>query len=49
MGGLCNYYILRYRWIIGANKTVAIIASVLVALVGLWMGIVLGLNGTMWN
>lgn len=49
MGGLCNYYIIRYRWIIGANKTLAAIASVFVFFVGLWLGIVLGLDGTMWD
>jgi hypothetical protein len=49
MGGLCNYYILRYRWLVGINKPLAIAASILVFIVGMWMGIVLGLNGTMWN
>jgi hypothetical protein len=49
MGGLCNYFILNFRHLVGLNKVVAIILSVVVALVGLWMGIILGLDGTMWN
>lgn len=49
MAGLCNFYIVHYRWVIGMNKAVAIALSILVSIVGMWMGIVLGLNGTMWN
>lgn len=49
MAGLCNYIILHYRHLVGLNKAVAIILSVIVSIVGLWMGIVLGLDGTMWN
>jgi len=49
MAGLCNFLILRYRFIVGINKAIAIVISVLVSIVGLWMGIVLGLNGTLWN
>ena len=49
MGGLCNYIIFKYREQFGVNRVVATILSVLVFIVGLWMGIVLGLNGTMWN
>jgi hypothetical protein len=33
----------------GLNKTVAIILSLFVYIVGLWLGTVLGLNGTYWN
>lgn len=49
MAGLCNYLLLRYHTRLGINKTIAIVASVLIAAIGLWMGIVLGLVGTMWN
>jgi hypothetical protein len=49
MAGLCNYFILQYRWVIGLNKTLAIIISAVVAIVGMFMGIVLGLDGTLWN
>ncbi len=49
MGGLCNYLIMQYRWLFGIHKVIAIIISALVALVGMWMGIVLGLDGTLWD
>lgn len=49
MGGLCNYFIVKYRWTLGINKIVAIIISAIVAIAGMYMGIVLGLNGTMWD
>jgi hypothetical protein len=49
MGGLCNYFIFQFRNQFGVNRIAAIILSILVFIVGLWMGIVLGLNGTMWD
>ena len=49
MGGLCNYFIVHFRNHIGINKTMATILSVIVFIIGLWLGIVLGLDGTMWN
>src|ERR1043165_3424523 len=49
MAGLCNYILIRFHSRFGINKTSAIFASILIALVGLWMGVVLGLVGTMWN
>jgi hypothetical protein len=48
-GGLCNYFILNYHTLAGINKAVAVIVSVVVFIVGLWLGSVLGLAGTMWN
>ncbi|RNI23553.1 potassium transporter KefB [Rufibacter latericius] len=33
----------------GFNKTVAILLGMVVYIIGLWLGIVLGLAGTMWN
>jgi hypothetical protein len=33
----------------GSHKALAIVLSVLVYLVVLWMGIVLGLAGTLWD
>lgn len=33
----------------GVNKTVAMILSVVIFIIGLWLGIVLGLDGTYWN
>lgn len=49
MAGLCNYLLLHYRSRLGMSKTVAIILSVIVSAVGLWMGVILGLDGTLWN
>lgn len=49
MGGLCNYFIVHFHNLAGLNKTIAIILSVIVFIIGLWLGIVLGLNGTYWN
>lgn len=49
MGGLCNYYIFYFRNQFGINKAIATILSVLVCIIGLWMGIVLGLDGTLWD
>lgn len=33
----------------GFNRTLAIILSIVVYLIGLWLGVVLGLDGTMWD
>lgn len=49
MGGLFFYFINYISMRGGMNKTVAVIFSLVVFIVGLWLGVVLGLNGTMWN
>lgn len=49
MGGAFYYFMDYLSSRGGLNKTVAIILSLIVFLVGLWLGIVLGLNGTLWN
>ena len=43
------YYFMDYQRSRGFNKIVAVILSLIVFVVGLWLGIVLGLNGTMWD
>jgi hypothetical protein len=49
MGG-AFYYLMDYLSSTkGLNRTVAVVMSLLVFLVGLWLGTVLGLAGTMWN
>lgn len=48
-GGLCNYFILRFHNHVGVNKVIAMILSVIVFIIGLWLGTVLGLDGTMWD
>ena len=49
MGGLfygfMNYLSLKS----GFNKALAIIIGLIVFIVALWLGIVLGLDGTLWN
>lgn len=49
IGGLCNYFIIRFHSQFGINKIIAMILSVIVFIFGLWVGAVLGLDGTMWN
>jgi hypothetical protein len=49
MGGLCNYLIVHYHNHAGVNKPLAMLISVIVFIVGLWLGAVLGLNGTLWD
>jgi hypothetical protein len=48
-GGLCNYFILRFQTLNGLSKALALIISLLVFVIGIWMGIVLGLDGTWWD
>jgi hypothetical protein len=49
MGGLCNYIIVQFHSQVGVNRIIAMIVSTIIFIVGLWLGIVLGLDGTMWN
>lgn len=49
MGGLCHHFIMHFHRQAGIHKVIAVIVSVLVFLIGLWLGIVLGLDGTMWD
>ncbi len=49
MGGLCNYYILHFHNRLGINKLFAMLLSVVICIIGLWLGIVLGLDGTLWD
>ena len=48
--GCVFYYIMIYlSHFRGLNKTVAILLSFIVFIIGLWLGTVLGLNGTYWH
>lgn len=49
MGGLFYFLTAGFRKQGGTKKIIAIIACLLVYLVGLWMGIILGLDGTLWD
>ena len=48
MGG-AFYYFMDYQSSRGFNRTIAVVLSMIVFIVGLWLGIVLGLAGTMWH
>lgn len=48
-GGACRYFLVNYHNTIGLNKTIASILSLVVFAVGLWMGVILGLDGTLWD
>ncbi|MES2681263.1 MAG: potassium transporter KefB [Bacteroidota bacterium] len=49
MGGAFYYFMDHQRSRGGGRKILANVLSFLVYIFGLWMGTVLGLNGTMWN
>ncbi|MES2828050.1 MAG: potassium transporter KefB [Bacteroidota bacterium] len=49
MGGLVYYFMDHLRVEGGWKKVLANIVSILVFIIGLWMGIVLGLAGTLWD
>lgn len=49
MGGLCYYFLDHLRYQGGWMKVLAYILSFLVYIIGLWMGTVLGLDGTWWD
>jgi len=49
MGGLFYFCTDHFREQGGWMKIGANIISLLIFIVGLWLGFVLGLNGTMWN
>jgi len=49
VGAACNYFIMQQEFRNGWTRTFAFIFSCIVFLFGLWMGIVLGLDGTYWN
>jgi hypothetical protein len=43
------YAFMDYQSSRGFNRTAAILLSIVVYVIGLWLGIVLGLAGTMWD
>ena len=48
-GGVFNYFINRMLNQGTAQKIAAVVIGLIVYVVGLWLGTVLGLDGTMWN
>jgi hypothetical protein len=49
IGGLCNYLIIRFHKSFGVHKAIAITLSLIIFIIGLWLGTVLGLVGTYWD
>ena len=49
IGGLFYYFMSFLSSTQGLNKTFAIVVSLIVYVIGLWLGTVLGLDGTLWN
>lgn len=49
MGGLFYYLVQPLHYKSGLKKTVAIIVCIIVYVIGLWLGTVLGLDGTLWD
>ncbi len=48
-GGIFSAFMDFFTRLNGWNKLLARFISVLAGLIGLWLGIVLGLNGTLWH
>lgn len=49
LGGMAMYYCTRLAAYMQINKVVGFLLSMPVYIVILWIGIILGLNGTLWN
>lgn len=49
MGGAFHFFLDDLRSQGGWRKTLAILLSIVGFLIALWMGTILGLDGTMWN
>lgn len=49
MGGVAYYFLDHLRFQGGWKEVAAFVLSLIVYLVGLFMGFVLGLDGTLWN
>jgi hypothetical protein len=48
-GGACYYFLNRLHTQHGWNRALTLILSLVVYLIGLWLGTVLGLDGTYWD
>lgn len=48
-GGAINYLLMEHLQFNGWKKFLAGVLSVIVFIIGLWMGTVLGLDGTYWD
>lgn len=48
-GGACSYFIISWFRQNGYNKILAYVLSFIVFIIGLWMGSILGMAGTLWD
>lgn len=48
-GGICFHILDRYFYGAGWKRVLANICGVIIYIIGLWLGSVLGLDGTLWN
>jgi hypothetical protein len=49
IGGAFYYFIRGLSYKGGLNKTVAVVLSLIIYIIGLWLGVVLGLSNTLWD
>lgn len=49
MAGLFHFFMNKLHRFGGWKKAAAIVVTVLAYVIGLWLGIIVGLDGTMWN
>lgn len=49
LGGLCFYFMIYMSTTGAINKTLAYIIGVVVFIISLWLGVVMGLDSTMWD
>ncbi len=49
VGGFCYYFLNKQTAKNGFVKVLIVLLSLLIYIIGLWMGMVLGLDGTYWN
>lgn len=49
MGGAFSYFAIHLLSPRGWKKTLLILLSLVVYIIGLWLGTILGLDGTMWD
>ncbi|TDO25850.1 potassium transporter KefB [Sediminibacterium goheungense] len=47
--GLCFHFLDKYRYEKGWNKILITLLGIIGHLIALWLGMVVGLDGTLWN
>ena len=49
VGGACNYFLFHWTSEGGWKRIMATLGSVVIYIFGLWVGTILGLDGTLWD